>query len=115
MRNRYIVSYDVREPKRLRRAHKKMQGFGDPLQYSGFACNLSKKELAMMEEAISEVVNLREDSVLIIDAGPVGGRGSESMKTLGAQIILPVNEADCVIVGLAIIFFDLVIAHFGRY
>lgn len=93
MRNRYIVAYDVREPKRLRRTHKKMQGFGDSLQYSVFACNLSKKELVMMEEAISEVVNLREDSVLIIDAGPVGGRGSESMRTLGVQIRLQVNEA----------------------
>lgn len=93
MRNRYIVAYDVRELKRLRRAHKKMQGFGDPLQYSVFACNLSKKELVMMEEAISEAVNLREDSVLIIDAGPVDGRGSGAMRTLGAQADVRIDEA----------------------
>lgn len=93
MRNRYIVAYDVREPKRLRRTHKKMQGFGDPLQYSVFACNLSKKELVMMEEAIGEIVNLREDSVLIMDAGPVDGRGTESLRTLGVKASVPTNEA----------------------
>lgn len=85
MRNRYIVAYDVRDPKRLRRAHKKMQGFGDALQYSVFVCDLSKKELIMMEEAIGDVMNLREDSAMIIDTGPANGRGARSIKTLGAQ------------------------------
>ena len=93
MRNRYIVAYDVREPKRLRRTHKKMQGFGDALQYSVFSCDLSRKELAMMEEAISEIVNLREDSVLIVDAGPVDGRGTSAMRRLGAQVDMRANEA----------------------
>lgn len=85
MRNRYIVAYDVREPKRLRRTHKKMQGFGDALQYSVFVCDLSKKELIIMEEAISDLMNLREDSAMIIDTGPANGRGAKSIKTLGAQ------------------------------
>ena len=39
MRNRHIVAYDVSDPARLRRVHRKMNGFGDALQYSVFACS----------------------------------------------------------------------------
>lgn len=85
MRNRYVVTYDIRESKRLRRVHKKMEGFGDALQYSVFVCDLSKKELILMEEAIGDLMNLGDDSLLIIDVGPAVGRGSKAVKTLGAQ------------------------------
>ena len=93
MRNRYIVAYDVGEAKRLRRIFKKMNGFGDPLQYSVFVCDLSTKERVMMEEALTETINLKEDRVLIIDIGPVDGRGSGAVRTLGRQIKPAEREA----------------------
>ena len=86
MRNRYIVAYDVSDARRLRRTFKKMNGFGDPLQYSVFACDLSRKERVLLEEALTEIINLKEDRVLIIDTGPVHGRGSETLRTLGRQL-----------------------------
>ncbi len=86
MRNRYIVAYDVSDDKRLRRTFKKMNGFGDPLQYSVFVCDLSSKERVIMEEALTEIINLKEDRVLIIDTGPVDGRGSDAVRTLGRQL-----------------------------
>ena len=52
MRNRFIVAYDVGDARRLRRTFKKMNGFGDPLQYSVFACDLSRKERVLLEEAL---------------------------------------------------------------
>ena len=85
MRNRYIVAYDVSDGKRLRRIFKKMNGFGDALQYSVFACDLSSKERVIMEEALTEIIDLKEDRVIIIDVGPVDGRGGEVMRTLGRQ------------------------------
>ena len=85
MRNRYIVAYDVSDAKRLRRTFKKMNGFGDPLQYSVFVCDLSMKERVLMEEALTEIINLKEDRVLVIDIGPADGRGAEVVKTLGRQ------------------------------
>ena len=39
-----------------------------------------------MEEALSEIIDLREDRVLIIDIGPAGGRGLGAVRTLGRQI-----------------------------
>ena len=85
MRNRYIVAYDVSDSKRLRRIFKKMHGFGDALQYSVFACDLSSKERVIMEEALTEIMDLKEDRVIIIDVGPVEGRGGNVMRTLGRQ------------------------------
>lgn len=85
MRNRYIVAYDVSDGKRLRRIFKKMHGFGDALQYSVFACDLSSKERVIMEEALTELMDLKEDRIIIIDVGPVEGRGGEVMRTLGRQ------------------------------
>ena len=85
MRNRYIVAYDVSDSKRLRRVYKKMHGFGDALQYSVFACDLSSKERVIMEEALTEIIDLKKDRVIIIDVGPVEGRGGDVMRTLGRQ------------------------------
>ena len=86
MRNRFIVTYDVSDPKRLHKTAKKLEGFGDRLQYSVFACDLSKKELVLLKAA------LKEDRVLIIDAGPVSGRGGKTLTTLGRQASPPTRE-----------------------
>ena len=83
MQNRYLVCYDVSEPKRLRRTFEKMHGFGDPVQYSVFVCDLSPVEPVLMEAALTDIINMKEDRVLIVDIGPVHGRGSKSLTTLG--------------------------------
>ena len=79
------MAYDVSDGKRLRRIYKKMHGFGDALQYSVFACDLSSKERVIMEEALTEIMNLKEDRVIIIDIGPAEGRGESVVRTLGRQ------------------------------
>ncbi len=83
MRNRFLVCYDVSDPKRLERTYKKMNGFGDPVQYSVFICDLSPKERVLLEEALTEILNLKEDRVLIVDTGPTDGRGQECFTFLG--------------------------------
>jgi CRISPR-associated protein Cas2 len=83
MRNRYVVSYDVSEPKRLRRVHKLMKGYGIPLQYSVFQCDLSQSERVLLIEALTPVINHREDQVMLINLGPADGRGCESIEVMG--------------------------------
>ena len=63
-----------------------MNGFGEPVQYSVFSCDLSRKERVLLEEALTEIINLKEDRVLIIDTGPVEGRGVEMLAMLGRQL-----------------------------
>ena len=93
MRNRFLVCYDVSDSKRLARTFRKMNGFGDPAQYSVFICDLSPKERALLEEALAEVLNLKEDRALIVDLGPSEGRGAKSLTTLGKARDLPRRAA----------------------
>ena len=93
MRKRFVVSYDVADPKRLRLVYRKMRGFGDVLQFSVFLCELSPKELAIMNNDLSELINHNEDRVMIIDVGPATGRGSAAITTLGKQIVPPGRQS----------------------
>ena len=93
MRNRFLVCYDVSDSKRLARTYRKMNGFGDPAQYSVFICDLSPKERVLLEEALAEVLNLKEDRALIVDLGPSEGRGRRSLTTLGKARDLPRRAA----------------------
>ena len=93
MRNRYLVCYDVSDPKRLERTYKRMNGFGEPVQYSVFICDLSDKERVLLEEALTEILNLKEDRVLIVDTGPTEGRGQECFKAMGKPRDFPSRSA----------------------
>ncbi len=93
MRNRFLVCYDVSDPKRLNRTYRKMNGFGEPIQYSVFICDLSSKERVLLEQALTELLNLDEDRAMIVDLGPLEGRGSQSFTTLGKARKLPRRAA----------------------
>ena len=83
MRKRYIVCYDISDPKRLRRVHRTMKGYGDPLQYSVFRCDLSARQRILLLEALTQIIHHRDDQVMLIDLGPADGRGAETIETLG--------------------------------
>ncbi len=83
MRNLFLVCYDVSDPKRLTRTYRKMCGFGDPVQYSVFVCELSPKERVLLLEALTDALNLGQDRALIVDMGPSDGRGRDSVIALG--------------------------------
>jgi CRISPR-associated protein Cas2 len=64
--------------------HDTMLGFGDPLQYSVFLCDLSGTERVLLETAVLRVMSLSEDSMAIVDLGPASGSGSKRIRSLGA-------------------------------
>ena len=86
MRTRYIVCYDISDPRRLRRVHKTMRGYGEPLQYSVFRCDLSPSERILLIEALTPVINHREDQIMLIRLGPADGRVAESIETVGRAL-----------------------------
>jgi CRISPR-associated protein Cas2 len=92
MRNRYVVSYDISDAKRLRRVHRLMRGYGTPLQYSVFQCDLSQSERVLLIEALTPVIHHREDQVMLINLGPTQGRGCESIEVMGRPREEPENE-----------------------
>lgn len=92
MRNRYIVSYDICDDKRLRRVYKTMRGFGEALQYSVFLCDLSPSERILLLEKLTPLLNHREDQVLLINLGPADGQSGERIETLGRGLAAPLER-----------------------
>lgn len=81
----YVVSYDIMDPKRLLRVHKTMMGYGQPLHYSVFRCDLNLKSKEDMITDLNKIINHKEDRIMIIDMGPVGGRVEERVYFLGTK------------------------------
>jgi CRISPR-associated protein Cas2 len=89
MRQRYVVTYDVADPKRLRRVFRVLKGFGRHLQLSVFSCDLTEMNLVRMKADLTAEIHAGEDSVLIIDVGPSDGRGMTSFECLGKAEVPP--------------------------
>ena len=87
MRQRYIVTYDIADPGRLRKVFKVMKGYGEHLQLSVFRCDLTKMTLAMMKADLNAIIHAQHDQVLIIDVGPTEGRGEEVFESLGKAYV----------------------------
>ncbi len=93
MRTVYLVCYDISDDGRLRRVYKTMRGFGDHLQLSVFRCELSAKERAEMIFALSEIISMEDDQVLIVDIGPPDGRADTAFETIGRPYRPPIRHA----------------------
>jgi len=68
-RRRYLVAYDIRDDRRLRKVASCMEGYGERLQYSVFVCDLSEQELVEMQVELEIRMKPSEDSVLVVDLG----------------------------------------------
>lgn len=65
----YVVTYDIRDPKRWRRVFRLMKGFGQWLQLSVFQCRLSRQRHAELIALLDGVVMRDEDHVILLDLG----------------------------------------------
>lgn len=83
MHQRFVVTYDVCEPARLRKVFKVMKGFGRHVQYSVFVCDLNELGLAELKAQLGGVIDPTKDQVLLVDVGPTNGRGIEVFESLG--------------------------------
>lgn len=84
-RVRYLVAYDIRKPRRLRRVHKVAKDYGYPLQYSVFVCDLTAIELISLKSDLMAEANLAQDSIAIFDLGQPDGRGIQCIEFLGVR------------------------------
>ena len=81
----YIVSYDIRDQKRLYQVHRAMLGFGEPVHYSVFRCDLTRLGRVEMASALMDLIDEDKDRIMIIDMGPVDGRVGERIEFLGVH------------------------------
>ena len=64
-RHLYLVSYDVSDPKRLRRVHKTMTAWGKPVQYSLFRVRGTGRELERMRFELVKILE-PDDRLLVV-------------------------------------------------
>lgn len=86
MRRCYLVCYDIRNPKRLRRVFKIMKGHGEHWQFSIFFCVLKEIDRVRMQTSLEEEMNLKEDQALILDLGTDEERARESATIVGQAL-----------------------------
>ncbi len=96
MRNSYIVSYDISDPKRLRHVFKTLRNWGDHLQYSVFECQLNRTDLVRLRAQLTEIIHHDDDQVLFVDLGPSEGRGDRVISAMGKPYISV--DAPCIVV-----------------
>lgn len=96
MRNSYIVSYDISDPKRLRRIYQAMRNCGDHLQYSVFECQLNRTDLVRLRAELAGIIHHTEDQVLFVDLGPSEGRGDRVISAIGKPYVRV--DAPCIVV-----------------
>jgi CRISPR-associated protein Cas2 len=89
VRHTYIVTYDIRDPKRLRKVYKHMLGWGDHLQLSVFQCEINARELIELRAELARIIRASEDQVLFVDIGTTDGRSATAITSLGVPYIDP--------------------------
>jgi len=60
----YLICYDIRSPKRWRKAYKLLEGYGERLQYSIFRIWLTLREREKLRWELEKILK-PEDSLLI--------------------------------------------------
>jgi CRISPR-associated protein Cas2 len=83
----YIVSYDISNPKRLRKVATVCEDFGVRKQFSVFLCRLSATDFVRLRSRLYDLINLEQDQVLFI---PLCGKCVQQIEALGR----PTEAAD---------------------
>jgi CRISPR-associated protein Cas2 len=61
----YLVCYDVRDAKRLRKAAKHLEGYGTRVQYSIFRCWLSHEQMQRLRWELTNMLKPVDDVLFI--------------------------------------------------
>jgi CRISPR-associated protein Cas2 len=77
----YLVSYDVRNPKRLTKVANHLGGYGTRIQYSIFRCRMNDRERERLSWEMKKLM-AEEDSLLIVG---ICNRCSERIKKINEE------------------------------
>lgn len=63
--NWHLVCYDVRDPKRLRKTAKLLEGYGERVQFSVFRIRVTEHKLQKIRWELSEILFDNDDLLII--------------------------------------------------
>ncbi|SDX03454.1 CRISPR-associated protein Cas2 [Alicyclobacillus hesperidum] len=91
MRRHVLVSYDITDAKRWRRAYKIIRGYGKHVQYSVFLCQLTDMEEVQLREALYDVIHKELDQVLFVRIGHVESNALQRNITIIGREFVPLD------------------------
>ena len=77
----HIVTYDIRNPKRLRKVAKICENFGFRVEYSVFECDLNEEQFILLWKTLEEAMDTDEDALL---AYKVCGTCTTKIQSMGS-------------------------------
>ncbi len=86
-RTNYIVTYDIANPKRLRKVFKACKDYGMHLQLSVFECDLTPAEKIDFESRLRALIDREQDQILFIALGPSESRGERVITAIGVNYV----------------------------
>ena len=87
-RRRYIVSYDIADPRRLRKVARIVEGFGTRIQYSVFECPLDNLRLEKLKARLKDALNRDADQILFIDLGETAASTGLRIESIGLPYLV---------------------------
>lgn len=82
--HRFVIAYDIIDDLRRSKVAKILESYGDRLQYSLFFVDIKPARLIKLRTSLSALLG-DEDSVLVINLGPVAHGGTRRIEFLGPQ------------------------------
>jgi CRISPR-associated protein Cas2 len=92
----YIVTYDIADDRRWRSVFRLMKGYGEWVQLSVFQCRLGRARHAEFVARLSELLNQREDHVMIMDLGSAA-RVEPRVQSIGKRTFEPVERVPIIV------------------
>lgn len=83
--HRFIVAYDIADDWRRNRVSKALESFGDRIQYSVFLVDAKPSRVVLLRSKLARLANLREDSILFCDLGPLGPPTTARLDFVGRE------------------------------
>jgi CRISPR-associated protein Cas2 len=65
-----ILVYDIADDKRRLKLFKTLEGYGIPVQFSVFECELSDEDFLLMKDRVERIIDKNEDSVFYYELCP---------------------------------------------
>jgi len=82
-RTRYLVCYDIADPKRLRKVAKSCESYGSRIQYSVFECPLDSLRYQQMRAELDELIHHDNDQILFVSLGLETSKNTFRIESIG--------------------------------
>jgi len=85
---RYLVAYDIASDSRREKVAKRLQAYGDRVQYSVFVVDASPVRLQRLRVGLEELIDPGQDSIIFCDLGLAAGVDGSRFNALGRSRVL---------------------------